>query len=366
MDSKCDDHAAETGYGVQQQQQQQGLSGSTEEEMSRESRSGSSPEPHCINLTVAQQAINNITNGGIGIDHSLVESSMEVPVGTETVVSDHLQIVEQENTAIASSNQTESHITTRQASPKEVNPNPASTHVVTTEPTSSSGGTMSTQITLEDAGHETSDGMETSHCDVVDQNVNGESVINVQVVTTEPTSTSGADQIASEDSRPVNSDGTEVEMTVFRSSDVVDQNVNHETILNRSTMPELTEDSPPSYESVVKTTVIQVPTEKADNDTDVITTQPQSSVVTSPVADMDNANTMDHDSSDSDPELAATIDYLRRRRHERRNVDTEFCDNLELCCTVCYICCPPGGGTSRHDIETRSDCVQGCFEVSWD
>ena len=68
-------------------------------------------------------------------------------------------------------------------------------------------------------------------------------------------------------------------MAVFRSSDVVDQNVNHGSILNGSSMPELTKESPPSYESVVKTTImIQAPAEKAstsDSDTDVITTQPQ-------------------------------------------------------------------------------------------
>jgi hypothetical protein len=91
----------------------------------------------------------------------------------------------------------------------------------------------------------------------------------------------------------------------------------------------------------VRTTVITT-----DNDTvtdiDVITIQPQlSSIVDSPVV-VDRDNNISESSrdimSDSDPEVTATIDYLRRHRRERGNVEeTECWDNLGLCftCTVC-------------------------------
>jgi hypothetical protein len=75
--------------------------------------------------------------------------------------------------------------------------------------------------------------------------MNSESVLNVQVVTTEPTSSArAADQIVSEFkdacARQANSNGTKVEMTSFRHSDVVDRNVNHESGLNGSLVPEKT------------------------------------------------------------------------------------------------------------------------------
>ena len=294
------------------------------------SRETSGSSTHSLTVAQEQQA----TNGGIGVDYSPEQAGDSGKacdsVGTKTMATDHF-ITEQDNAAMPPllPNQTESI-------------NHCHTAAEVTE-------------------------------SISDQEVDGAS-IHCQIVTTEPTSSGAVDQTASENARQENSNGLEVdlEMTVFRSSDVVDQNVNHESILNESIMPELTEDSPPSYESVVKgsrsTTAIQVSTEKAsasDNNTDVIdviTTQPQSTFVNSPVVDVDNPNS-NHDTVDSDPELTATIEYLRRRRRERGNIDnTEFCDNLGLCCTVCYLCAPTGN--SSHEIQSHANCTRDCFEVS--
>jgi hypothetical protein len=218
-------------------------------------------------------------------------------------------------------------------------------------------------------GHENSGRIEAT--DAVDQRMNSESGLNEQVVTTEPTSSArAADQIVSEfeDARQANSDGTEIEMAVFR-----DQNVDHESVLNGSTLPELTcRDSPPSYERVMQERsafiTIQAPTIEEvstvtthDNDTvtdiDVITTQPQSSsIVDSPVV-LDRNDNSNRDISDSDPELTATIDSLRRHRRERGTVDhTECCDNLGLC----FVACAPTGHTSS-EMDARAN---ACCEVS--
>ena len=194
----------------------------------------------------------------------------------------------------------------------------------------------------------------------------------------------GADQIqiTLEDGSPQeNSDGTavdlEMEVLNFRptGSDVVEhKSVDHESILDASLMlPELTRDSPPSYESVVKssTAVVQASTTSGSpgdtcSDTvidDVITTQPQSGIVGSPMVDVDSTNSNHRDVSDSDAEQTATIDYLRRRRRERGNIDdSECCDNLELCCCACFICVP--SGHTSHDIDVRANCTGDCFEVS--
>ena len=148
---------------------------------------------------------------------------------------------------------------------------------------------------------------------------------SVQVVATEPTSRVGADQTALEDGRQENTD----------------QNVNRGSALNGTSIPELTKESPPSYESVVKTTVI-IPTDNVstgDSDTDVVTTQPQSSITNSPMVDSANYNC-----DTLDPELAARIEYLRRRRRERKNADPDFDDKdvAALCCTICvYVICLP-------------------------
>ncbi len=220
--------------------------------------------------------------------------------------------------------------------------------------------------------------------DAVDQRMNSESGLNERVVTTEPTSSArAADQIVSEfeDARKANSDGTEIEMAVFR-----DQNVDHESVLNGSTLPALTcRASPPSYERVMQErstfVTIQAPTVKEvstvtapDNDTitdiDVITSQPQpSSTVNSPIVLDENDNNTNNiansnrDMSDSDPELTATIDYLRRHRRERGTVDhTECCDNLGLCFVVCYACGPTGHTSS--EMEAHANCTRACCEVS--
>jgi hypothetical protein len=239
-------------------------------------------------------------------------------------------------------------------------------------PSPESSDSRSHTITRQaNTGHENSGRIGAT--DAVDQGTNSESDLNVQVVTTEPTSSGAADQIVSEDARQANSDGTEVETIAFRHSDVVDQNLDHENVdLNGALVPGLTrKDSPPSYERVVRenstfvtiqaSTVEEVPTTvtTTDNDTvtdiDVITTQPQSSsIVDSPVVvDRENTSESSRDiMSDSDPELTATIDYLRRRRRERGNVDeTECYDNLRLCfgCTVCDVCAPSGNNNNNCD-----------------
>ena len=309
-----DDHGAEQQSGLSIEE----LGGSGE-------NSGSST--HC--LSVAQEE--PTTNSGIGVDCSpdleeAGDSGISESVGTRTMATDHF-VTEQDN-AMPLSSQTES-----------LNHCHTSTATEVAEPLS-------------------------------DREVDG--ALSIQIVTTEPTSSGAVDQTDSENARQENSNGLEVEMTVFRSSDVVDQNVNHESVLNGSLMPELTKDSPPSYESVVKgsrstTAAIQVSTGKAstcDNDTDVITAQPQSSIINSPMVDVDNANS-NHGVSDSDPEHTVTIEYLRRCRRERGTIDgTECCDNLGLCCAVCYLCAPTGN--TSHEIESHANCTRGCFEVSWE
>lgn len=150
--------------------------------------------------------------------------------------------------------------------------------------------------------------------------------VKVTIVVTEQTSSGSADQTALEDE---NSDGT-------------DQNVNHESVLNGTSVPELTKDSPPSYENVVKTIPTNTEISTGDNNTNGITIQPQSSIVNSPMVDSANSNC---DTLDPEAELTARIEYLRRRRRERKNMDpgVEWKNEyLFICCIICVslICAP--------------------------
>ena len=159
---------------------------------------------------------------------------------------------------------------------------------------------------------------------------------SMQKVTTEPTSCGGGDhRHQEEDTRQENSDRMDSEMTVFRSSDVVDQNVNPGALL-----AELTKESPPSYESVVKASVIQIPPEKAstyDNGTNVITTQPQSSTISQPAVD-DNAN------SNVVSQSAAEVDSITAQHNEY--LGHEYTPDSRTCCTSTSCC--------------LSDCCDAC------
>ena len=292
----------------------------------------------------------------------------EAPETAETVSMTSGHLVEQEN-VIPSPNQTGSDVNSRSHTEDG--------QVFSTERASS--GVIDHVHT--DARNENSDGIEPSAIviDAVDQSINSEIVPNVQTATTESTTSGGVDQTASADARQENSDGMELEMAVFRSSDVADQNdiVDHE---NGSLMPDLTRrDSPPSYESVLRERstfiTIQPPdceevSTTTDNNTvvdvNVITTQPQSNIANSPsvAADRDSTANYNEDDiiSDSDSELAARVDYLRRHRRERGHVDYECCDNLGLFCTVCYVCAP--SGHTSQDIEMHGNCTRDCCEVS--
>ena len=302
-----------------------------------------------------------LKNGDSQVDSGTLS---EAPETAETVsmASDHL--VEQEN-AIPSPNQTGSDVDSRPHTntSEEVD----NGQVLSTEQASSG------DIDHADARNENSDGTEPSAIiiDAVDQSINSEDVPNLQV---ESITSGGADQTTSADARQENPDGMELEMAVFRFSDVADQNdiVDHESVINGSLMPGLTRrDSPPSYESVLRERstfiTIQPPdceevSTTTDNNTivdvNVITTQPQSNIANSPsmASDRDSAANYNQDDiiSDSDSELAARIDYLRRHRRERGGIDeTECCDNLGLFCTDCCMCAP--SGHTSQEIQMRGN-----------
>ena len=319
---------------------------------------------HC-SFGADEQALKNGDSVPAQVDSGTLS---EAPETAETVSMTSGHLVEQEN-AIPSPNQTGSDVDSRPHTntSEEVD----NGQVLSTE-RASSGDIDHVHA---DARNENSDGTEPSAIiiDAVDQSINSGGVPNLQVEST----SGGADQTASEDTRLENS---ELEMTVFRSSDVIDQNdiVDHESVINGSLMPELTRrDSPPSYESVLRerSTFIQPPdceevSTTTDNNTvvdvNVITTQPQSNITNSPsvAADMDSTANYNEDDviSDSDSELAVRVDYLRRHRRERGGVDNECCDNLGLLCTVCYMCAP--SGHTSQDIEMRGNCTRDCCEVS--
>ena len=341
----------------------------------KEGSSGSSQHMYC-QLRADEQALKSGDSVPVQEDSGILS---EAPEGGETVSMTSGHVVEQEN-AIPSPNQTGSDVNSR--SHTNTSEEVDNGQVLSTE-RASSGGMDHT-----DARNENSDGIEPNAIiiDAVDQSINSESVPNVQAATTESTTSGGmADQTTSEDARQENYDGMELEMAVFRSSDIADQNdiVDHESVINGSLMPELTRrDSPPSYESVLRErstiVTIQPPdfeevSTTTDNDivvdvnVNVITTQPQSNIVNSPsvAVDRDSTANSNHDDviSDSNPELNARVDYLRRHRRERGGVDeTECCDNLELFCTVCYVCTP--SGNTSQDIEMHGNCTRGCCEVS--
>ena len=282
---------------------------------------------HCP-LRANEQALKNGDSIPAQVDSGTLS---EAPEGAETVSMASGHLVEQEN-AIPSPNQTGSDVDSRPHTntSEEVDNGQA----VSTERASPSG-----DINHIDARNENLDGIEPSAIiiDTGDQSINSEIVPNVQTATTESTTSGGVDQTASADARQENSDGMELEMAVFRSSDVADQNdiVDHESVINDSLIPELTRrDSPPSYENVLRERstfiTIQPPdceevSTTTDNNTivdvNVITTQPQSNIANSPsvAADRDSTTNYNQDDviSDSDSELAARIDYLRRHRRER-------------------------------------------------
>ena len=322
-------------------------------------------------LGADEQALKNGDSVPAQVDSGTLS---EAPETAETVSMTSGHLVEQEN-AIPSPNQTGSDVDSRPHTntSEEVD----NGQVLSTE--RASGGDI--DHVHADARNENSDGTEPSAIiiDAVDQSINSGGVPNLQVEST----SGGADQNASADARQENSDGMELEMTVFRSSDVADQNdtVDHESVINGSLIPELTRrDSPPSYESVLRESstiiTIQPPdceevSATTDNNTvvdvNVITTQPQSNIANSPsvAADRDSAANYNQDDviSDSDSELAARVDYLRRHRRERGDIDeTVCCDHLGLFCTVCYMCAP--SGHTSQDIEMHGNCTRDCCEVS--
>ena len=202
----------------------------------------------------------------------------------------------------------------------------------------------------------------------------------LHVIAMEPTSAAGnggVDQIDIEaDTRQENSatDGAEVEMTVFRSSDVMDQNM----IPDNETLPVDTNASPPSYESVMRARMM-IPTEEVstttqccDSDTDVITTQPQSSDTSPPGPEVDDTNPDDMPLQ-LESEVSTQID-LERLREQRRQHRRQYryrrrrprglaeCHDLGILCATCYLCCPHGDTTLER--ENHADCMRDCFEVS--
>lgn len=264
--------------------------GHTEIETLRSTKSSGSSQ-HCLSVAREEQA----TNGaGIGVDRSSDQAEdcgMEVLVGTTIMAS--------EQDSIMPLNQTESD------------------HSYTTAEQAS---------------------------DEVDR-------ARVQVIAIEPTSIGGGtDQ---EDVRQENLDGKEAKIIVFRSSDV-DQNVNPAgSTLNGTLLAELTKESPPSYESVVKASVI-ISTEKpstCDDGTNVITTQPRtlsSSTISQPAVDYHNANLDVASQSVPDQEVDSVTaqlnsysgyEYTPDSRTCCTSTQCTSCQCLSDCCDACADCC---------------------------
>ena len=266
----------------------------------------------------------------------------EAPETTETVSMAH---IEQKN-AIPSPNQTGSDVDSTCRSYTNASEEVDNGQVLSTE-RASSGDIDHVHA---DARNETSDGIEPSAIiiDAVDQSINSESVPNVQAATKES-------KTASADARQENSNGMELEMAVEDQNDIVDLQESAASVINNfcSLMPELTrKDSPPPYKSVLRErSTIQPPdceevSTTTDNNTVVdvnaITTQPQSNIA---------------NSSSVAANRDSTANY---NQDERGGTDeTKCCDNLDLFCTVCYMCTPSGDTSQEH-----GNCTRGCCEVS--
>ena len=210
----------------------------------------------------------------------------------------------------------------------------------------------------------------TSSAEQASEKIQGISRASVQVVAngSEPTSTIGGPLLGGagthQDIATVtgqeswDAPGTEVEMTVFRSIDMDHNAVSHSaaadagrSLLSGTMVAELTKDSPPSYESVIKARApIIIPTEKTstcDNRRDVITTQPlsdSSSTIRQPTVTADDHNAL----TSLDPHVVSPEeDSITAQLNNNLGYESTQDQSRTCCtCTGCQQC--------------LSDCCDGC------